>query len=48
MDVLNIANEFDMRSRQSENVIRKVFTRLTENEYVQIRVKLEPLSSHLI
>ena len=39
MDTLHVDAEFCERSRESQEIIKKVFNRLTENEYVQIRVK---------
>jgi len=34
---LNIVNNFYDRSRESVDVIRKLFTRITENEYVKLK-----------
>ena len=35
---LNIANNFYERSRESENALKKVYTRITENEYVTLKL----------
>jgi len=36
--LLNIANNFYKRSRESENVLKKVYTRIIENEYVTLKL----------